>query len=637
VTGERGVDVAGACLRALDAVPDAAATEDVLAALWQVLEERAGADAMHVRREAPGGVTEVLVGFGPPPTASSVEGRAGDLVVTVDGAAFAAGELSLLAGLLDVELRRRRGVGELTERLLELEAQRRDGRSIRTELSETTARLRSLVGMNALAIVALDGEGRVTLWNRGAEDLLGWAAEEVLGSMLIDLMPADHSGLDLEAMRLALAEVRGVGYFELRLRHRDGNYRELEGALSPILDEQGTVTGSSVIYRDVGARNEALRRLADNEEHFRLLADSSQDVVYRIGFEPTPVIEYISPAAVDKLGFAPAELVADPELLGTRVHPEDRGLLLDVSGLEGAPSHVRVRFERADGRWRWFEDRRNPLVDADGGLIGVSGVLRDVTDEVESEQRLRRALEHERAAAAQLRRSDEVKTRFLSAVSHELRTPLTAILGFAETAERSLVASDPDLPAVTFVRRIHANAQRLQQLIGDLLDVDRLTRGPGDVHREREDLVGLLREVAARTEMVDRELQVETPDRCEADVDATLVARSVDHLLRNASRHTPPGAHVSLRLVASDAWVTITVEDDGPGVPPPARARLLAPFEQGERAASEPNPGTGIGLTLVDRFVRIQGGDLHVGERPGGGARFALVLPRWAAATGPAR
>jgi PAS domain S-box-containing protein len=635
VASDRGGDLAGACLRALEAVPDGAPAVDVLAAALQVLAASTGARGLQVRRVASDGRERVLAGSGPPVGVHAVEGRAGAVVVSVDGGAPGAADLSLLAGLLDVELRRRRSVGELTERLAELDAQQRAWRAVRSELSEATARLSSLVGTNALAIVALDHVGRVTLWNRGAEDLLGWGAEEVVGSMLLDLMPPDHSGLDLEAMRRALDEARAVGYFELRLRHRDGTYRELEGALSPILDEDGTVTGSSVIYRDVGARNEALRRLADNEEHFRLLADSSQDVVYRIGFEPAPTIEYVSPSAADKLGFTPAELVADPGLLGARVHPEDRGLLLVTSGLDDAPSSVRLRFRRADGRWRWLEDRRNPLVDADGRLIGVSGVLRDVTDEVESEQRLRLALEHERAAASQLRRSDEVKSRFLSAVSHELRTPLTSILGFAETAERSLVASDPDLPAVEYVRRIHANAQRLKQLIADLLDVERLARGPGDVHRERCELGALLVELAERADLGDRELELDVPGPSDAEVDAALVSRSVDNLLRNAGRHTPPGTHVALRLAVTSTLVSITVEDDGPGVPASARARILAPFEQGDEAASEPNPGTGIGLTLAHRFIRAQGGDLHVGERPGGGARFTIVLPRWEPASSP--
>jgi PAS domain S-box-containing protein len=614
-----------------DARADAPADAEVVAATGELAAVAAGA-----------GVTE---GGGPQPDATgsvvridrlevvdraSVVTRTGPFVrvrvrdtcavLGVDLAEAGAPEDELVAavGTLDLELRRRRSVRAASDR----------GR----ELADTAARLSSLIDANALAIVALDPDGHVTLWNRGAEALLGWSADTIMGTRLLELMPEDHSDLDLEGMRATLEGAGAVGSFELQLRHRDGRYRELEGTLSPILDERGAVTGSSVIYRDVEARNEALRRLAANEELFRLLADSSQDVVYRIAFEPRPHVEYISPAATDRLGFTPDELTADPGLLGDRVHPDDRHLLLDVAGLDVAalddvPARLRFRFQHADGRWRWVEDRRDPIVDARGQLIGVSGVLRDVAAEVEAEQRLRRALDHERAAAAQLRRSDEVRTRFLSAVSHELRTPLTAILGFAETTERTL--GDGDERALTFVRRIRANAERLQLLIGDLLDVGRLTGGSDDPQRERVDLVALLRETVHGVDLGDRELEVDVPATCEADLDGVLVRRAVENLLRNAARHTPRGTHVALRLVSARSHVSVTVEDDGPGVPEEARDRVLRPFEQGERAAADPSPGTGIGLALVDRAVRVQGGRVQVGERPGGGARFVLVIPRW--------
>lgn len=492
-------------------------------------------------------------------------------------------------------------------------------------------RLASLVRSSALAVVALDHEGGITAWNQGAERLLGWSAEDVEGTRLRALLPADASGHDLDALRRIIEAGGSLESFEVRLRHRDGRYRELEGSMSPVLDPSGRATGYSVIYRDVGERNAALRRLAENEELFRRLAESSQDVVYRAQLDQLlPHVEYVSPSARQRLGFDAAQLVADPDLFSSRIHPDDRDETVGADSWDAeARSRLQFRFQHADGRWLWLDDRRSPLTDAQGRVVGLSGVLRDITSEVESEQRLRAALERERRAADQLRRVDEMKTTFLSAVSHELRTPLTSILGFALTADRALSHRDRDDPVLTYVRRIVANAERLQALISDLLDVDRLAREAPEPRRVRIDVADLVRDLARRADRAGRRLYVEVPGSCEADVDVLMVERTVHSLLDNALRHTPAGTEVTVRLTADATHLSLVVEDDGPGVPEHERAGLFAPFAQGEGAATAANPGTGIGLALVDRFVRVHGGQVHLDERPGGGARVTVDLPRW--------
>jgi PAS domain S-box-containing protein len=503
----------------------------------------------------------------------------------------------------------------------------------RQESAEAAERLASLVRSAALAIVAMDLDGCVTAWNHGAEQLLGWRPAEMLGTELADLLPEDASGLDLPAMQHELDEGRSVETFELRMRHRDGSYRELEGSLSPLLGRDGQPVGSSVIYRDVSERNAALRRLAENEQLFRRLAESNQDVVYRVALGSEPRVEYASPSAHARLGFGADELVADPGLVTSRIHPDDRAHAVGPASWDAdTRSRQRFRFQHADGRWLWLDDRRSPLTDPNGRVVGLSGVLRDITGEVESELRLRAALERERRAADQLRRVDEMKTTFLSAVSHELRTPLTSILGFAQTAERTLVRRDGADPVLNYIRRIVANADRLGQLIGDLLDVDRLAREAPDPRLTRIDLSALVRDLTRRAGSDDHAVVLDLPERCDADVDVLLVERSIHSLLDNAVRHTPAGTTVTVRLTADEDHLSLVVEDDGPGVPEVERARLFAPFAQGEGAATAANPGTGIGLALVDRFVRVHGGQVHLDERPGGGARFTLDLPRWAPA-----
>jgi signal transduction histidine kinase len=107
-----------------------------------------------------------------------------------------------------------------------------------------------------------------------------------------------------------------------------------------------------------------------------------------------------------------------------------------------------------------------------------------------------------------------------------------------------------------------------------------------------------------------------------------MMDRVIDNLGRNAGRPTPPGTSVWVSVRPTPEGARLVVEDDGPGVPPDERDRVFEPFQQGETASLQPSPGTGIGLALVRRFVEAHGGTVTLDERPGGGARFAIDLPR---------
>jgi K+-sensing histidine kinase KdpD len=262
--------------------------------------------------------------------------------------------------------------------------------------------------------------------------------------------------------------------------------------------------------------------------------------------------------------------------------------------------------------------------DDDGRPLFWQGVMLDVTEQRRAIQ-LEEELLTERAETEALRELDELKNTFLQAVSHDLRTPLAAILGLAVTLEREDVELT-EVEARDLASRIAANARKLDRIVNDLLDLDRIGRGIVQPNVVETDVGGLVRRIVADSDLArQRRVAVDTQPAFAA-IDPSKVERIVENLLANTGRHTPANARVWVRVCEERDGVTIAVEDDGPGIRSELRESIFVPFNRGD-ATAERGAGVGIGLALVARFAELHGGRAWVQERDGGGASFRVWLP----------
>jgi signal transduction histidine kinase len=288
-------------------------------------------------------------------------------------------------------------------------------------------------------------------------------------------------------------------------------------------------------------------------------------------------------------------------------------------------------FWRRDGSSFPVEYTSTPLRE-DAGLIGAVVTFGDITARKRAEETLRSAYDRERQAAERLRQVDDMKNAFLSAVSHELRTPLSAVLGYALTLKQD----ELDLPEEErreLLDRLAANAQKLQRLLGDLLDVDRMERGILEPQRQPIDMESLARRVMEETDVRGRAVELDVEPLI-AEIDGPKVERILENLLVNAAKHTPPGTVVRVGIHRHERGVLLVVEDEGAGVPDDLKEVVFRPFERGPRAPTHA-PGTGIGLSLVARFAELHGGRAWVEDRVGGGASFRVSLPAVISGNGP--
>jgi PAS domain S-box-containing protein len=278
---------------------------------------------------------------------------------------------------------------------------------------------------------------------------------------------------------------------------------------------------------------------------------------------------------------------------------------------------------------RTFDLAISPLPGRPGRRGGQLLVARDITERRRAQQELRAALTRERVAIEHLRGLDELKSAFLQAVSHDMRTPLASVLGIALTLERSRKALLTD-EVDDLLGRLSANARRLDRILGGLLDLDRLARGIVEPRRERIDLGELVATVVEQTRadlLGDHPLHVHVSE-VKIAVDPPKVERIIENLLVNASRHTPPGTPVWVRLDRRDGGALLTVSDAGPGVPDEQRELIFQPFHRGAGGGERTHaPGSGVGLALVAQFASLHGGRAWVEPRAGGGASFRVLLP----------
>jgi signal transduction histidine kinase/GAF domain-containing protein len=324
-----------------------------------------------------------------------------------------------------------------------------------------------------------------------------------------------------------------------------------------------------------------------------------------------------------------------PEHWGDHVIGEDRGTALTAVRAtmdEGGDRSIEYRARGPGGEVLWLRDVVHVVRDAHGGIAALRGLMVDITERKRAEQALRRserkyseAFRREREAAQRLRALDDMKNTFLEAVSHDLRTPLTSILGSALTLEQTGTSISTE-DGLDLVQRIAANARKLERLLSDLLDLDRLQRGIVSPQRRLTDLGTLVRQTVEDSDLLrGHPVELDTPT-VEISIDAAKVERIVENLLANAARHTRPGTRIWLRVAAVEEGALLTVEDEGTGVPPELRQAIFEPFRQGDGPKSH-SPGVGVGLSLVARFAELHGGRAWVEDREGGGASFKVLLP----------
>ncbi len=326
--------------------------------------------------------------------------------------------------------------------------------------------------------------------------------------------------------------------------------------------------------------------------------------------------------------FVPAE--APPVFFAVwEVGPTLAWFALGLLGV-GAAVTALVIFRPTHNRLRALEEAATALGQGRTDVRAVEGGGDEVSSLARTFNRMAEDLE---GRAAALGASDRARRQLLADVSHELMTPLTAIRGYTET----LAMDDLPLDASTrgrYLAIIGEETQKLEELIGDLLDLARLEGGGGTLAFKDVSVAELFGRVLDRHGPLIRDHRIAVvrridPDDLEVRGDPQRLEQALQNLASNALRHTPDGGAIQLSGAAAADGIHITVADSGQGIPPEHLPRVFDRFYKVDpsRSVSSASAGSGLGLSIVQAIVEQHGGRIAASNAREGGAVFEIVLP----------
>ncbi len=500
-------------------------------------------------------------------------------------------------------------------------------RTAEQQMREAEQRYRSLVeSMPAVTYIdTIDQEWATVYVSPQIEAMFGYSQDEWKDPAVwaAALHPDDRERV-LAAVERHNRE--GEPYdIEYRLRAKDGRWTWVSDHATVVPHEDGTSRFSQGVMLDITERLQAEEQLREAEARYRAIVEHVPAAIYVDRPDGTMKTVYVSPQIEEIMGVKPQRYLDEPDLWLDLMAPQFREEIRAsyLAALEDRRSwRGEYQIVTPDGREVWVHDETAFVTDDDGTPLFLQGVLFDVTERKLAEQALQDSERRERDAAERLRALDEMKNTFLAAVSHELRSPLTSILGLSLTLEqqRLSVTDRRDL-----TRRVAQNARKLDRLLKDLLDIDRLSRGNVTPQLRPTDVGALVRGTVDSLELGERHVTMEAEEVL-IPVDGPKIERIVENLVMNAVRHTGPDVSIWVRVWAGGGGAFLAVEDDGPGVSKDLQAAIFEPFRQGPTATPH-SPGTGIGLSLVAMFTELHGGRAWVEDREGGGASFRVFLP----------
>lgn len=491
-------------------------------------------------------------------------------------------------------------------------------------------RFRALLESAPDAMVIVAEDGRILQVNAQTERLFGYVRAELLGAPVEKLMPQwlrDQHPRDGNGY-FADSSVRAMGSgMELGGVRKDGTEFPIEISRCPLKTEEGNLISSAI--RDITERKNAVEKLRQSEERFRLIVEGAKDYVI-LALDPQGLIVSWNEGAQRIQGYSSEEIIG--RHFSCFYPAEDVAAGKPLRELETARREGTCKDEgwrlRKDGS-RFFADVViTTLYDATAEIRGFSKVTRDISERKRAEEEVRALTDSALRHATQIEAANQDLEAFSYSVSHDLRAPLRSIDGFS-LALMEDYADRLDPTATGFLQRIRAATQRMAQLIDDLLSLARV--GRGEMRNDSVDLGEMAKAIITNLEKEDPQRVVDfvVEEGVVGHGDSRLLQLVLENLLGNAWKFTSkkPHARIELKADRQNGKTVYSISDDGAGFDMAYAEKLFGIFQR--LHATIDFPGTGVGLAIVQRIIKRHSGEISAVGAEGKGATFSFTLKEY--------
>ena len=341
------------------------------------------------------------------------------------------------------------------------------------------------------------------------------------------------------------------------------------------------------------------------------------------------IIQFANRASLDLFGYTQREVLGRPVTILAQAdqHSQQSSRRIIDSALEsrwrGEARQMKKNGEAFDVRLEYA-----PVKGRDGGVIGLVGVGREITEYQRSDEANRGSRAGSEVVEA-IRRAGQLQKEVIATVAHELRNPLASIKGYISTLLQPDVKWEPQLQR-EFLTIANQEADHLNRLVGDLLTVSQLQADVVKLEREKLELSDILNDFETYIGRVisRHSFHIEVHHELPAVlVDRHRVVQIISNLVSNAAKFSEPGTRITIRASQRSKHIVVVVSDEGRGIPRDQIDRVFEPFYRVERSPAASSPGFGLGLTICRRLVEAHGGEIWVESEPGKGSSFYFSLP----------
>ncbi|EGM78928.1 PAS domain S-box/PAS domain S-box [Rheinheimera sp. A13L] len=529
--------------------------------------------------------------------------------------------------------------------------------SLEAKVAQRTAEIASLnllfknvlASASDFAIMATDMQGTIQLFNRGAELLLGYSADEIMGQATPLLF---HSAEEL-ARRLGAVDEKhpllsspdfqslielsehNEGFREWCYLHKEGLKIDVNLVITVMRDDKHQLVGYLFIATDITLQKQKQNQLISTQQQL-----SSQTEQLTLAYKVAELGIWEWRIADNSLVWNDKmfEFYEQPSALNhnglnyshweSRVHPDDRDATASL--LQDAVAGTRdynpiFRLQLPSGKVRYIQGGAYVQRDSQGAAIRVVGINRDITAERELELQLRESKYLADAA-------NSAKSMFLANMSHEIRTPMNAVLGMLQLIKSTELSTQQH----DYTSKAQIAARSLLNLINDILDYSKIEAGKLELEQQPFNTEALLRELdvvlspSLGKKNIELLFDIDSALPTAVEGDSLRLQQVLINLSSNAIKFTTEGEVVLqltlLQLQDKKARIRFSVRDTGIGISPSQQQRIFEGFTQAEASTTRQYGGTGLGLVISKRIVELMGGELQLQSEPGKGSCFWFDL-----------